>query len=84
MSPRGENSIKDPERYEALRRKNMSKEKAARIANTPAEVAGRRGGKARNYDESTKTELVEKAKRIGITGYSRMNKDELIKALRHH
>ena len=28
-------SIKDDERYEALRQEGMSKEKAARIANTP-------------------------------------------------
>lgn len=38
--------IKDDERYERLRDQGASKEKAARIANTPAREAGRRGGKA--------------------------------------
>lgn len=78
------NSIKDSERYEALRSEGMSKEKAARISNTPRKVAGKRGGAAKQYEALTKPELVEKAKKIGITGYSRMKKDELIKALRHH
>lgn len=36
--------IKDDEKYEALREKGMSKEKSARIANTPD--AGKKGGKA--------------------------------------
>lgn len=77
-------SIKDPERYEALRREGASKEKAARIANTPAEVAGRRGGKAAPYEEWTKDELYDKARDVGIDGRSSMNKSELIDALRHN
>ena len=44
-------SIKDKERYEAMREEGMSKEKAARIANTDATVAGKRGGKAPPYEE---------------------------------
>ena len=36
--------IKDDEQYEALRKKGMSKEKAARIANTPSSKAGKKGG----------------------------------------
>ena len=74
--------IKDDERYEALRDEGMSKEKAARIANT--ENPGKKGGKASPYEERTKEELVERAKDIGIEGYSTMNKDELIKSLRNH
>ncbi len=35
-------SIKDDEQYEKLRRQGMSKEKAARIANTPRRAAGKR------------------------------------------
>ena len=77
-------SIKDPERYEALRREGASKEKAARIANTPADVAGRRGGKASPYEEWTKDELYDKARDVGIDGRSSMNKSELIDALRHN
>jgi hypothetical protein len=77
-------SIKDDERYEALREEGMSKEKAARIANTPAEVAGRRGGEADPYEEWTVDELQDRAAEIGIEGRSGMDKSELIDALRHH
>lgn len=75
-------SVKDPEQYEALRDQGMSKRKAARIANTPRQVAGRRGGKSPSYDEWTKDELYDRAKEIGIEGRSSMTKSELIKALR--
>lgn len=37
-------SVKDDRQYEGLRRKGMSKERAARIANSPG--ASRRGGRA--------------------------------------
>ncbi|WP_020569036.1 DUF7218 family protein [Neolewinella persica] len=75
-------SIKNDEQYEALRDEGMSKEKAARIANTPN--AGKKGGKARPYEERTKKDLYEQAKKIGIEGRSKMNKSELIEALRNH
>lgn len=75
-------SIKNNDQYEALRRKGMSKEKAARIANTPD--AGQRGGRAEPYEEWTVEELYDKAKEVGIDGRSKMNKDELIAALRNH
>ena len=74
--------IKNDEKYEALRKDGMSKEKAARIANT--ENAGKKGGKAKNYDERTKDDLLKQARKIGIEGRSTMNKAELIKALRNH
>ena len=61
----------------------MSKQKAARIANTDATVAGKRGGKAPPYEEWTKDELYEKARKVGIEGRSSMSKGELISALRH-
>lgn len=76
--------IKDDEQYEALRREGMSKEKAARIANTPRQAAGRRGGKSAKYKEWSKSDLYDKAKEVGIGGRSKMTKDELIDALRHH
>lgn len=76
--------IKDDEQYEALRRQGMSKEKAARIANTPREQAAKRGGRAPKYEDWTKEDLYEKAKQVGIEGRSNMNKDELIDALRNH
>jgi hypothetical protein len=77
-------SIKDDERYEALRREGMSKEKAARIANTPSEEAGRKGGEAEPYEEWTVEELRDRAAEIGIEGRSEMSKSELIDALRNH
>lgn len=72
--------IKDDEKYEALRREGMSKTKAARIANTPD--SGQKGGKAKKYEERSKVELYEQAKKVGIPGRSKMSKEELIKALR--
>lgn len=77
-------SIKDDEQYEALREQGVSKEKAARIANTPREKAAKRGGEAPKYEEWTKDELRKRAQEIGIEGRSKMNKDELIEALRNH
>lgn len=74
--------IKDEEQYESLRDEGMSKEKAARIANTPRSKAGKRGGTSSKYEDWTKDELYEKAKQVGIEGRSNMSKDELIKALR--
>ena len=77
-------SVKDPDRYEALRREGASKEKAARIANTPRSQAAKRGGKAASYEDQTKEDLVERAREIGIDGRSKMSKAELIRALRNH
>jgi hypothetical protein len=76
--------IKDDERYEKLREKGMSKEKAARIANTPRSEAGRRGGKSPRYEEWRRDDLYQKAKEVGIPGRSKMPKSGLIDALRHH
>ncbi len=72
--------IKNESQYEALRDKGYSKEKAARIANTPD--SGKKGGASPPYEEWTKEELYEQAKNVGIDGRSSMNKDELISALR--
>jgi hypothetical protein len=77
-------SIKDDEQYEALREEGMSKEKAARIANTPRHEAAERGGNANPYEEWTKDDLEKRAEEIGIEGRSDMDKAELISALRDH
>lgn len=84
--PKGQHGpqIKDDERYEKLREKGMSKEKAARIANTPRKEAGKKGGRASKYEDWSKDELYDKAKEVGIEGRSDMSKDELIDALRNH
>ena len=81
-------SVKDPEQYEALRDDGMSKEKAARIANASANEGrssvGRKGGKAEDYEDRTKDELMQRAREVGIEGRSKMDKSELIDALRNH
>ena len=77
-------SVKDDKQYEELRKKGESKEKAARIANTSRSGAGKRGGKSGSYEDWSKQDLQKRAKEIGIEGRSKMNKGELINALRYH
>jgi len=81
-------SVKDPELYEALRGDGASKEKAARIANAAAKTSrsavGRKGATAKDYDERTKLELLERAREMDIQGRSKMSKAELVAALRNH
>lgn len=81
-------SIKDEELYKELRKDGASAEKAARISNAAARdgrgTVGKRGGKAEDYDERTVPELRKRAKELGITGYSKLRKDELVERLRNH
>lgn len=86
--PRKENpQIKDEELYEKLRNEGNSKQKSARIANAAArdgrEAVGRRGGQAGDYEDWTVPELRARAKEIGLSGYSKQRKNELIRALRN-
>lgn len=86
--PQGKNSpLKDPDLYEELRSDGASKQKAARISNAAAakgrSAVGRKGGKSGNYEDWTVDDLKKKAKEIGITGYSRKRKAELISELRN-
>lgn len=82
------NSIKNERVYEALRDEGASKEKAARIANASAaqgtKKVAARGGRAGDYEDRTKDDLLQQARKVGIEGRSKMNKDELISALRNH
>ncbi len=84
----GRPSIKDPELYEELRSEGASQEKAARIANAAA-ARGRAsvaaaGGSSGNYEDWTVPELKQRAKELGLSGYSGKNKRSLITMLRDH
>lgn len=73
------NSIKNEDQYEALKDKGMSKEKAARIANTKHPDYD-----SRPYEDRSRDDLYKKAKEIGIDGRSKMDKEQLIRAIRNH
>ena len=79
-------SVKDPKLYEALRDEGNSKQKSARIANAAANTSrrsvGTRGGTSPTYDDWTVANLRKRAAQIGVEGRSKMDKQQLIKALR--
>jgi len=81
-------SVKDKKLYEKLRDEGNSKSKSARIANaannSSRSKVSKKGGKAGSYEDSTKKDLLSKAKKIGIKGRSKMSKSALVKALRNH
>ncbi len=80
-------SVKDPELYEKLRDEGSSKQKSARIANAAANTSrrsvGKRGGKSPAYDDWTVVDLRKRAAQVGVEGRSKMDKQQLIKALRN-
>jgi hypothetical protein len=86
--PGGEPQLKDQKLYEELREEGNSKEKSARISNAAAargrSSVGRKGGESGSYDDWTVPELKKRAKELGLSGYSKQNKSQLISALRNH
>ncbi|GAA1441959.1 DUF7218 family protein [Leifsonia poae] len=86
--PQSEPQLKDQKLYEDLRKEGNSKEKSARISNAAAargrSSVGRKGGESGSYDDWTVADLKKRAKEIGLTGYSKKNKSQLITALRNH
>ncbi len=72
-------SIKNDEQYEALRNQGYSQEKAARIANSK-----HINYNSTPYEERTKKELYDQAKELEIPGRSKMDKEDLIDALRNN
>ena len=79
-------SVKDDKTYEEVRKSGASKEKAARIANakTGGGNPSKKGGKSSRYEDQTKDQLQKRAAEVGIEGRSKMDKGELIDALRNH
>ena len=89
MSPEERNSrLKDPELYEELREDGASKEKAARISNAAAKQGrsnlGKKGGESGSYDDWKVDDLRKRAKELGMSGYSKLTKSELVDRLRNH
>lgn len=86
--PGRENSLKDQELYEKLRDEGNSKEKSARISNAAAargrKSVAHKGGESGSYDDWTVPELRKRAKELGLSGYSKKTKSELVKELRDH
>ncbi|WP_440709964.1 DUF7218 family protein [Herbiconiux sp. YIM B11900] len=78
--------LKDPELYQKLRDEGDSKQKAARISNAAAargrKALGRKGGESGSYEDWTVPELKKRAKELGLTGYSKKTKAQLVQALR--
>jgi hypothetical protein len=73
-------SVKDDKLYEDLRRDGASKSKAARIANSKA--GGTLDHRGSELEDRSKDDLMQEARRIGIAGRSKMNKADLVKAIR--
>ncbi|MBO9627710.1 MAG: Rho termination factor [Microbacterium sp.] len=85
---RGSDSLKDPELYEKLRGEGASKEKAARVSNAAAKEGrskvGARGGRHGDMEDWTVARLKDRARELGLHGYSDKRKSELIQLIRRH
>lgn len=74
--------IKNKEHYETLIHKVLSNEKYTQNVNSSS--AGEKGGRTKPYEEWTKEELYQQARKVGVEGRSYMNKRNLIKSLRNN
>ena len=86
-------AVKDRPLYKALRNEGIGKKKAVRVANaigngsTTKPTTGNSSKRTRrsvDYENRTKTELLDRARKNKISGRSAMSKNQLIKALRRH
>lgn len=88
MPNRQRNGLKNPEMYDELRKEGNSEGKSARISNAMAargeRAVSRKGGESGSYDDWTVADLRQRAKELGLSGYSGKRKAELISALRNH
>ena len=89
---------KDERKYEKIKKSNLdrgvnkdrAKEIAARKVNKDRREEGRTpnkrtqgtGNPTRSLDDRSKAELYNRAKELGISGRSKMNKGELVSAIR--
>jgi hypothetical protein len=53
------------------------------VAARGASAVGRKGGESGSYDDWTVPQLRNRAKEIGLSGYSRLTKSKLISTLRN-
>jgi hypothetical protein len=74
--------IKNKEHYETLIHKVLSNEKYGQTANSTK--GEEKGGRTKPYEEWTKEELYQQARKVGVEGRSYMNKRNLIKSLRNN
>lgn len=80
--------IKGDTMYEEMRDQGNSEESSARASNGATSRGrsriGRRGGRSGPYDTWTVLELRQRARELGLTGYSSLSKSDLIFELRNH
>jgi hypothetical protein len=67
-----------------LPKQRGSKEKPARIASTSHSQVSKRSGTSSSFSEWSKEDLIKRARQLGISGRSSMNKSQLVSALRKH
>ena len=80
-------SLKDPDYFDELESPWHERAEGRPISNAAAregkEKVGERGGKAENLPDRTVPELRQRAKELGLSGCSKLRKDELIDLIRN-